>query len=94
MPFFLWQDQSCCVTLSSEKDMQESTKNPLFIKGWKAMAARTGYSISGLKILVRKGIFPPPARPTYRTVLWDSRVAEQWRDSIIQEEIIGLRKKK
>jgi len=67
--------------------MQDRYEKQLFIKGWKEMAERIGYSPSGLKMLVRKGLFPAPARPTYRTVLWDARVAERWRDAVLNGEI-------
>jgi hypothetical protein len=84
----LWQDSAIYGPfVLMKKNMESTQKKPLFIRGWAAMAAEIGYSTSGLKSLVRKRLFPAPARPTYRTVLWDSRVPEQWREAVLAGKV-------
>jgi hypothetical protein len=87
----LWQDSAIYGPFVLMRKTMESTQKkpqkPLFIRGWAAMAAEIGYSPSGLKALVRKQLFPAPARPTYRTVLWDARVPEQWREAVLAGKV-------
>ena len=66
------------------KNQADECKRPLFVRGWGEMASSLGLSINGLKALVKKGAFPAPARPGYRTVLWDARLPEQWRDQFLK----------